>query len=126
MKTNSNTYTIIYAAVMVVIVAFLLAFVSSALKSKQDQNVELDTKKQILYSLNVRDINDANAQYNQYIKKDPADHEIEDNYKGRRTIYIDHISERIFDSHDVYKYTTYCCLIYQKHSDCGILNERRG
>lgn len=70
MKTNSNTYTIIYAAVMVVIVAFLLAFVSSALKSKQDQNVELDTKKQILYSLNVRDINDANAQYNQYIKKD--------------------------------------------------------
>lgn len=30
----------------------------------------MDTKKQILYALNVRDINDADAQYNQIIKKD--------------------------------------------------------
>ena len=30
MNTNSNSYTIIYASVMVVIVAFLLAFVTSA------------------------------------------------------------------------------------------------
>ena len=30
MNTNSNSYTIIYASVMVVIVAFLLAFVSSS------------------------------------------------------------------------------------------------
>ena len=29
MNTNSNSYTIIYASVMVIIVAFLLAFVSS-------------------------------------------------------------------------------------------------
>ena len=54
MKTNSNTYTIIYSAILVVIVAFLLAFVSQALKSKQDANVALDQKKQILYSLNIR------------------------------------------------------------------------
>ena len=45
MKTNSNTYTVIYSAVMVVIVAFLLAFVSQALKSRQDANVALDIKK---------------------------------------------------------------------------------
>ena len=32
MNTNSNSYTIIYASVMVVIVAFLLAFVSSSLR----------------------------------------------------------------------------------------------
>ncbi|MCF0195753.1 MAG: Na(+)-translocating NADH:ubiquinone reductase subunit C, partial [Bacteroidaceae bacterium] len=31
LDTNSNVYTIIYAAVMVIIVAFLLAFVASAL-----------------------------------------------------------------------------------------------
>ena len=36
MNTNSNKYTIIYASVMVIIVAFLLAFVSSALKVRQD------------------------------------------------------------------------------------------
>ena len=38
MNTNSNSYTIIYASVMVIIVAFLLAFVSSSLKSTQDKN----------------------------------------------------------------------------------------
>ena len=47
MNTNSNSYTIIYASVMVVIVAFLLAFVSSSLRATQNKNVELDTKKQI-------------------------------------------------------------------------------
>lgn len=55
---------------MVVVVALLLAFVSGALKSKQNANVELDKKKQILSSLNV-DLNgqDAEALYNQYIQK---------------------------------------------------------
>lgn len=52
-NTSSNVYTIVYAAVMVIIVAFLLAFVSSALKPIQDANVENDTKGQILTSLNV-------------------------------------------------------------------------
>ena len=60
MNTNSNSYTIIYASIMVVIVAFLLAFVSSSLKEKQYQNVEQDTKKQILAALNVYDVKDVN------------------------------------------------------------------
>ena len=51
--TNSNVYTIVYAAIMVVIVAFLLAFVSDALKPTQDANVLRDTKNQILTSLNI-------------------------------------------------------------------------
>lgn len=70
MNTNKNSYTIIYAIIMVVVVALLLAFVSGALKSKQNANVELDKKKQILSSLNV-DLNgqDAEALYNQYIQK---------------------------------------------------------
>lgn len=54
MNTNGNTYTIIYASIMVIIVAFLLAFVSSALKPVQDRNLELDKKKQILAALNIR------------------------------------------------------------------------
>lgn len=53
MNTNKNSYTLIYAIVMVVIVAFLLSFVSSALKEKQTANVELDKKKQILSSLGI-------------------------------------------------------------------------
>ena len=59
MNTNSNSYTIIYASVMVVIVAFLLAFVSSSLKSIQNANIENDTKKQILSAINVTDVKDA-------------------------------------------------------------------
>ena len=70
MNTNSNSYTIIYASVMVVIVAFLLAFVSSSLKEKQNDNVRLDTKKQILAALNVYDVADANAEYEKFVKED--------------------------------------------------------
>ncbi len=53
LDTNSNVYTIVYAAVMVIIVAFLLAFVSSSLKDIQEANVLRDTKNQILLSLNI-------------------------------------------------------------------------
>ena len=62
LNTNSNAYIIIYSAIMVVIVAFLLAFVYQALKPMQDANVALDTKKQILYSLNIRDLDGAEAE----------------------------------------------------------------
>ncbi len=50
-NTNNNVYTIVYATVMVVIVALLLAVVSAALRPRQDANVKLDTQKQILFSL---------------------------------------------------------------------------
>ena len=70
MNTNSNSYTIIYASVMVIIVAFLLAFVSSSLKSTQEKNVQLDTKKQILAALNIKDVKDADAEYQKYVKGD--------------------------------------------------------
>lgn len=58
LNTNSNSYIIVYSCVMVVVVAFLLAFVSSALKPTQDVNVALDKKKQILAALNIRNLSD--------------------------------------------------------------------
>lgn len=70
MNTNSNSYTIIYAAIMVVIVAFLLAFVSSSLKDMQNANVKNDTKKQILSAINVTDVKDADAEFAKYEVKD--------------------------------------------------------
>lgn len=75
MNKNSNSYIIIYSAVLVVIVAFLLAFVFSALKSKQDKNVALDLEKQVLYSLNIRDLNDeaADAKYKEIVKEDKTE-----------------------------------------------------
>lgn len=70
-NTNGNVYTICYAAVMVVVVAFLLAYVSSALKPAQDANVAIDKRTQILASLNVRGIakSDVEAKYNELIKE---------------------------------------------------------
>lgn len=53
MNTNKNSYTIIYAIAMVVVVALLLALVSGSLSEKQTANVNLDKKKQILSSLNL-------------------------------------------------------------------------
>lgn len=71
MNTNKNSYTLIYAVVMVVVVALLLALVSSGLKDIQNNNVKLDKKKQILSSLNIQlDGLDANTLYEQHIVKE--------------------------------------------------------
>lgn len=58
---DTNTYIILYACAMVVIVAFLLAFISSTLKPMQDVNVALDKKKQILAALNIRGLGDSES-----------------------------------------------------------------
>lgn len=70
MNTNKNSYTLIYATVMVVIVALLLAIISSALKDRQNTNVRLDKMKQILSSINVdTEGQDAEAVFHEYIKQ---------------------------------------------------------
>ena len=62
-NTNSNLYIIIYSIVLVVIVAFGLAFVYTSLKDKQEANVALDVKKQVLAALDIREfIDDADAE----------------------------------------------------------------
>ena len=50
MKFNkeSNVYTVVYAAVLVVVVGFALALVYQALRPAQLENIANDTKKQIL------------------------------------------------------------------------------
>lgn len=63
MKTNTNSYTIIYSVILVVIVAFMMAFVYQTLKPQQDANVMLDTQKQILFALNQdRDMSNDEAE----------------------------------------------------------------
>ena len=72
LNTNNNAYIIIYSTVLVVIVAFLLAFVYQALKPMQDANVALDVKKQILNSLNLRNLDgaEAEAKYAEVVKSE--------------------------------------------------------
>lgn len=68
--TNSNSYTLIYASVIVVIVAFLLAFTNIVLRPHQNRNIELDTKRQILAALNISGVKDVEAAYHRYVKLD--------------------------------------------------------
>lgn len=56
LNTSSNTYTIFYSVILVIVVAFLLAFVSKTLQPQSDKNVMIDKKSQILSSLNIRNV----------------------------------------------------------------------
>ncbi len=53
MDRNSNIYTFIYASVMVVFVAAVLAAVAMALKPMQTRNFEIEKKQNILASVNI-------------------------------------------------------------------------
>jgi Na+-transporting NADH:ubiquinone oxidoreductase subunit C len=53
MNTNSNTYTVIYSIILVVVVAAVLAFAAMFLKPTQEANVKKDTIGQILTAATV-------------------------------------------------------------------------
>lgn len=52
MNTENNVYTLVYATVMVIIVAVLLAVINQGLKARQEANARLDQQKQMLVALN--------------------------------------------------------------------------
>lgn len=54
-NTEKNTYTIAFAAVMVVIVGALLAFMASALSAKISENERLEKQQNILYAMGVNE-----------------------------------------------------------------------
>jgi Na+-transporting NADH:ubiquinone oxidoreductase subunit C len=54
-NTDKNTYTIAFAAVMVVIVGALLAFMASALSAKISENERLEKQQNILYAMGVNE-----------------------------------------------------------------------
>ncbi len=53
MNTQSNTYTFLYAAIMVVVVAAVLSFTALSLKGRQNKNKEIEKKQDILKAVNV-------------------------------------------------------------------------
>ncbi|MDL2221477.1 NADH:ubiquinone reductase (Na(+)-transporting) subunit C [Parabacteroides sp. OttesenSCG-928-N08] len=70
MNRDSNVYTIVYASVMVLLVAVVLAFTSQSLKSFQQENEENDKRQQILRSINVDVKADvAKAEFEKLIKE---------------------------------------------------------
>ena len=59
MNTNSNTYTVIYSIILVVVVAAVLAFAAMFLKPDQEANVKKDTISQILTAATFAGVEDA-------------------------------------------------------------------
>ena len=48
MNTNNNLYTVVYSAIIVIVVAAILAWAAMALKPKQDANIKAETISQML------------------------------------------------------------------------------
>jgi len=70
MDTNGNKYTVIYASVMVVVVAVLLAIAATQLKPFQDANILIEKKQNILKSVNiVADSKQASTLFDNTIKE---------------------------------------------------------
>lgn len=71
MNRNSNTYTVLYAAIMVILVAAILASVSMALKPMQKRNYEIEKKQNILASVKIQSqVSDAEKIYDEKIVKE--------------------------------------------------------
>ena len=69
MNRENSGYTIIYAAVMVIIVALGLAFTHQVLNEQQTANVNIDKMQQILRSLNIdASAAEAQAQYDALVQ----------------------------------------------------------
>ncbi|MCF4102385.1 Na(+)-translocating NADH-quinone reductase subunit C [Gillisia sp. M10.2A] len=67
-KTNSNGYTFMFAVILVVVVASVLAFTATSLQPLQNENVRQEKMQNILATIGVEsDREGAEALYNKYI-----------------------------------------------------------
>ena len=60
-RTEKNSYTVIFAIVMVVVVGSLLAYTASALGGRIDENKRLEKQQNILYAMGVNDNDETSA-----------------------------------------------------------------
>jgi Na+-transporting NADH:ubiquinone oxidoreductase subunit C len=70
MNKNSNSYTIFFASIMVVIVAVLLSLAAIGLQPYQSRNIKLEKMQNILSSIGVKaEAAEAEKIFNQYLKE---------------------------------------------------------
>lgn len=69
-KTNSNSYTFIFAIIMVVVVGVVLAFAATSLQPKQYENARQEKMQNILATVGIQtERSEAEELFNQYIKE---------------------------------------------------------
>lgn len=88
MDKNSNSYIIMYAAVVTIIVAVALAFISESLREKQEINELLAKKTDILKSVGKADVENIEAYFDQSVRGVVIDSEGEVK-EGLKAIDID-------------------------------------
>ena len=54
-NTEKNTYTVLFAVIMVVVVGSILAFLASGLRSRIDENERFEKQQNILYAMGVHE-----------------------------------------------------------------------
>jgi Na+-transporting NADH:ubiquinone oxidoreductase subunit C len=62
-KTDKNSYTIIFAIVMVLIVGAVLAYAAESLKPTIDENKRLEKQQNILYAMGVNENDESSANF---------------------------------------------------------------
>lgn len=62
-RTDKNSYTIIFAIVMVVVVGALLAFASSGLSDKITENRRMEKQQNILYAMGVNENDESSVKF---------------------------------------------------------------
>lgn len=68
MNTQSNLYTVIYASVLVVVVAALLSFAAISLQPTQEKNIKIEKKRNILSAVGIETtVENAKEEYKKYV-----------------------------------------------------------
>ncbi|WOD42341.1 Na(+)-translocating NADH-quinone reductase subunit C [Hwangdonia lutea] len=62
-RTDKNSYTIVFAIIMVIVVGALLAFLASSLKPRIAENERLEKQQNILYAMGVNDNDETSANF---------------------------------------------------------------
>lgn len=62
-RTDKNSYTIIFAVIMVIVVGALLAFTASSLKPKITENQRIEKQQNILYAMGVNNNDESSASF---------------------------------------------------------------
>ena len=62
-RTDSNSYTMIFAVIMVLVVGSLLAFFASSLKPNIDENKRIEKQQNILYAMGINQNDESSANF---------------------------------------------------------------
>lgn len=89
-RTDKNSYTIIFAIGMVLVVGSLLAYASSSLKDRITFNRELEKKQNILYAMGINENDENNAIF---VSTQDAPKLFDENIKKQIVIQGDNIIE---------------------------------